>query len=437
VDKNFQIQEKIMRLFFKPITKRLFLFSFIFLSSVLGKDAVVISSFESDEALEDWVSVNDGVMGGVSEGSFERTEDETLLFKGNLSLENSGGFASIRMRLRDLDLAGAQAIVIKARGDGRTYWMDLRKGRQMGASSYRAFFTPSADAFSEIAIPISDFDFQTFGRRVAGRAISPQDIRSVGITLADKKEGPFELEIAYIKAEYEDKPGGTDKKETIPDVAQRAGSFNTLLAAVEAAGLAATFSGDGPFTVFAPTDDAFEKLPDGVLEELLKPENKSRLVDILLYHVVAGRVPLADALALQEGKTLQGDSLSILFKDGRVMVGPALLASADIEASNGVIHVIDQVLLPPEPAKAVLRPAELIELAIERGVPLFNHGSPEACAAVYEVTSEALLMHPEIADASRKELTEALRKMRETSSQRKKAWILRYALDSVLARESK
>lgn len=222
---------------------------------------------------------------------------------------------------------------------------------------------------------------------------------------------------------------------TIAEVASEAGTFQTLLAAVEAADLVGALSGKEPLTVFAPTDEAFGKLPEGLVTDLLKPENKSRLIEILTYHVISGQVPLATALELGEAETLQGDTVMIAFKDGRVMVAQAALLNADIKASNGVIHVIDQVLLPPETVMEVRTPAELIDLAIKRGVPLFNHGSPRACAAVYEVTCEALLMHPEIAEASRKDLCKALNKMRAAKSQREKAWILRYALDSVMSSE--
>src|SRR3954451_19229957 len=125
-----------------------------------------------------------------------------------------------------------------------------------------------------------------------------------------------------------------------------AGHFNTLVAAVKAAGLVDTLKGPGPFTVFAPTDEAFAKLPPGTLENLLKPENKDKLRKILTYHVVAGRVTAADVVKLHSAKTLEGGSLSIHAGDGGVMVGSAHVTKTDIAASNGVIHIIDRVLLP-------------------------------------------------------------------------------------------
>jgi len=125
-----------------------------------------------------------------------------------------------------------------------------------------------------------------------------------------------------------------------------AGGFNTLVAAVKAAGLVDTLKGPGPFTVFAPTDAAFAKLPAGTLESLLKPENKAKLQSILTYHVVAGKVMAADVVKLNSAKTVEGDSVTIKTMNGGVMVNNAHVTKADIETSNGVIHVIDTVLLP-------------------------------------------------------------------------------------------
>jgi uncharacterized surface protein with fasciclin (FAS1) repeats len=135
-------------------------------------------------------------------------------------------------------------------------------------------------------------------------------------------------------------------KKDIVDVAVENGSFNTLVAAVKTAGLVDTLKGHGPFTVFAPTDDAFAKLPEGTVEMLLKPENKDKLVAVLTYHVVAGKVTAADVMKLDSAATVQGQEVMVSTKDGSVMINNAKVIMADVEASNGVIHVIDTVLLP-------------------------------------------------------------------------------------------
>jgi uncharacterized surface protein with fasciclin (FAS1) repeats len=128
-------------------------------------------------------------------------------------------------------------------------------------------------------------------------------------------------------------------------VAAGAGQFNTLVAAVKAAGLVETLQGKGPFTVFAPTDEAFAKLPEGTVESLLKPENKEKLVAILTYHVLAGKVASADVKTMM-AKTVNGKELDIKVNDGVVKVDGAKVVKADVMASNGIIHVIDTVLLP-------------------------------------------------------------------------------------------
>jgi uncharacterized surface protein with fasciclin (FAS1) repeats len=132
----------------------------------------------------------------------------------------------------------------------------------------------------------------------------------------------------------------------IVDTAVGAGDFKTLVAAVQAAGLVETLKGEGPFTVFAPTDAAFAKLPAGTVETLLKPENKDKLVAILTYHVVPGKVMAADVVKLTEAKTVQGSSAKVKVEDGTVMIDGAKVVKTDIACGNGVIHVIDAVILP-------------------------------------------------------------------------------------------
>jgi transforming growth factor-beta-induced protein len=135
-------------------------------------------------------------------------------------------------------------------------------------------------------------------------------------------------------------------KKDIVDTAVAAGSFNTLAAAVTAAGLVDLLKSEGPFTVFAPTDEAFAKLPAGTVEELVKPENKDKLIQILTYHVVPGKVMAADVVKVTSAKTAQGGEVSVKVTDDGVMIDGAKVLATDIECSNGVIHVIDSVILP-------------------------------------------------------------------------------------------
>ena len=134
----------------------------------------------------------------------------------------------------------------------------------------------------------------------------------------------------------------------IVDTAVEAGQFKTLAAALEAAGLVATLKGAGPFTVFAPTDEAFAKLPAGTVENLLKPENKQQLTEILTYHVVAGKVMAADVAGIDEAKSVNGKMIDVQVNGSAVKVNDASVTAVDIAASNGVIHVIDTVIMPPK-----------------------------------------------------------------------------------------
>ncbi len=144
-------------------------------------------------------------------------------------------------------------------------------------------------------------------------------------------------------------PAFAGEQKDIVDTAVGAGSYKTLVAAVKAADLVDTLKGEGPFTVLAPTDEAFAKLPEGTVESLLKPENKDKLVAILKYHVIAGKVLAADVVKLdgQDAKTVEGSTAKVAVKDGGVTIYNAKVVKTDIECTNGVIHVIDTVILPP------------------------------------------------------------------------------------------
>ncbi len=140
--------------------------------------------------------------------------------------------------------------------------------------------------------------------------------------------------------------GTTTPSQDIVDTAVAAGSFQTLTTALKAAGLVETLKGKGPFTVFAPTDEAFAKLPEGTVQSLLMPENKQKLTAILTYHVVAGNVKAADVIKLTSTKTLNGQSVTIKTVGGKVLINGASVVKADIATTNGTIYVIDTVLMP-------------------------------------------------------------------------------------------
>jgi uncharacterized surface protein with fasciclin (FAS1) repeats len=220
----------------------------------------------------------------------------------------------------------------------------------------------------------------------------------------------------------------------IVETARSAGSFKTLLAALEAADLTDALRGAGPLTVFAPTDEAFGNLPEGTVEALLNDIPK--LQSILTYHVVAGQVMARDVVKLDEAKTLQGQAVRIDTSSG-VKINTARVVKADVAAENGVIHVIDEVLLPPssKQGNAASPTRELIEHAINRGAPLYNDGHHAACTAVYEVAAMGLLASSdgEMGCSARDTLQTALAAVQGSHNAGKNAWIMRNALDSVYA----
>ena len=223
---------------------------------------------------------------------------------------------------------------------------------------------------------------------------------------------------------------GHHKKMDIVDTAANAGTFETLIAAAKAAGLAGALKGEGPLTVFAPTDDAFGALPAGTIESLLKPENKDQLATILKYHVIAGKVgsgALADGARLE---TLAGIDAVISQTEKGFNIENARIVATDIDASNGVVHVIDRVILPPAQMSRA-ESARQIQDAIDRGVPAFNHGNADMTVAVYKTVSETLMRAGDLTAEERARLETGLMEAANASSTSASAWELRYALDDV------
>ena len=310
-----------------------------------------IAEFTPKEAdSQGWRVVDDAVMGGLSKGKIEISKDGILNFNGNLSLDNNGGFSSLRTSKINLNLSGADGLVARVKGDGRTYQMrfntDARfRGREV---SFKSDFETKKNQWIEIKVPFEDFSGSFRGMNLKKEKFDPAKIQRIGLLLGDKKAGPFELKVDWIRT-YGNKAGSND----IVSAALADGRFGTLATALTEAKLVAILQGKGPFTVFAPTDKAFSKLPKDTVATLLKPENRKQLQAILTYHVLSGSVDLAGALAAKQAKTVQGADVKIGFSDGRVRVNDAAILNADIQCSNGIIHVIDSVILPPEPANDI------------------------------------------------------------------------------------
>ena len=215
--------------------------------------------------------------------------------------------------------------------------------------------------------------------------------------------------------------------KNIPEVATAAGKFTTLLAAVKSAGLVETLVGKGPFTVFAPTDEAFGKLPAGTVDDLLKPENKQKLVDILTYHVVPGRVYSEDAVAAKSAKTVQGASISVSVGSDGAKINSSKLVMTDLDASNGVIHVIDAVLMPPAKGADIRR---TLEHAVAQGASLYNAGHHEACAKLYESTMTSLA-HTPMKPKLTSHMSQVLQAASKQTCPTERSWTLRHGIDQM------
>ncbi|MBO6575757.1 MAG: fasciclin domain-containing protein [Rhodothermales bacterium] len=224
---------------------------------------------------------------------------------------------------------------------------------------------------------------------------------------------------------------------TITQIVQSDSRFSTLEAALGAAGLADVLSGDGPFTVFAPTNRAFRALPSGTLEALLRPENRESLQAVLTFHVIPGRVAAGDLLSTMNARTASGEHLPI-----GLSIEGARIIETDIEAENGIVHVIDAVLIPELPPltsdRSSAREARsVIEYAIERGAPLYNAGNAAACAAIYSIAATSLLEGADLDRRARMALERGLERADRARTADDKAWRLREGLDeaySALAR---
>ncbi len=372
-----------------------------------------ITEFDSDEKSMGWQIVNDGVMGGLSKGAMSVAKDGILTFSGTLSLENNGGFSLVESKALDLNLSNDLGILLLVKGDGRKYQFRVESDATYRGMpvSFSGTFSTEKGKWQQVKVPFSEFKGGWRGRDLPDETLNPAAIGRVGILLGDKKSGPFELQIDWIRTYGKGqgeftarKPVTKETKATGPQpliaTAVADGRFNTLKAALDAAGLTTFFQWDNKLTVFAPTDEAFAKLPEGVLEDLLKPENKQRLVSILSLHVHPGSLDLASALGDAKVKTVEGTPLNVAFSEGRIRVNEATLLDADIECADGTIHVIDRVLLPAPKRQTVLTTAAgagafSTLLAAVKAAGLDSALEGEAPLTVFAPTDEAFAALPE------------------------------------------
>lgn len=318
----------------------------------------------------DWQIVNDGVMGGLSEGRVDFAGGEILRFSGTLSLENNGGFTTVRSGDLDLDLSNDLGLLLRVKGDGRTYEARLDSDARFRGNSvsFAGTFETEKDRWIQVKVPFTEFKGSFRGMDLPDMKLNPAAVERVWILLADKKEGPFELEVDWIRTYGKGQGSLTGRTgSTVPPTRTREpgensligtivadGRFTILRKALDTAGLTPFFQWDNPLTVIAPTDEAFARLPEDLLDDLLQPENKEKLIKILSYHVASGRQDVASALQQREIETVEGSPLTVSFADGRVRLNDATVLDGNVEASDGIIHIIDKVLLPEAPVDETL-----------------------------------------------------------------------------------
>jgi uncharacterized surface protein with fasciclin (FAS1) repeats len=549
--------------------------SAVFLSSLAFAQP---ANLEFDDGVSGWRIVLDGVMGGLSSGRVAQTEAGVLRFTGDLSLENNGGFSQMQTTLPVGFMKDASGVELRVRGDGRTYQFDVRcSDVRMMAGSFQTNFKTTDGEWTTITIPFSDLRLHSFGRPVSNAPeLKPAKIESIGVTLADKKAGPFQLDVDYMRpvsnsgnatataddlatvargaglttllalveaaglqlpaegrftvfaptnAAFEAIPaekvkfltseeglptlrailkhhilptatdsgsllqrrgatalsgqnlpvdsdaltiaGATLLKADVPfsrgivhvidrvmipetrsiaEIASAEPRLSTLVKAVTAAGLAEQLGGEngGPWTVLAPTNEAFEALGEETINALIA--DPAKLATVLAAHVIPSRVRRSEMIAQGSARTLMGrDAVKFALVDGKVTAGGSGILVADIEASNGIVHIIDRVIIPGAessadtasagPAASPQSVRGLIELAIERGAPLFNDGNEAACAAIYEVTISALvdLSPATLGTGGLERLRMTLAEAETERDATKRAWLYRRALDRVYA----
>lgn len=290
---------------------------------------------------------------GSSCGSSSSGHGDAMMTKASYTAEkdivdtavSAGSFTILAMALTEAELVGA----LKGDGPFTVFAPTDEAFKKLPKGTLETLLKPEN---RDMLVGILTYHVVP-GEYKAGKVLSSKTLTTLNGQRADIADGDID-NATIVKTDIECSNGIIHvidevilpESDSILDIASSNGSFNTLAAALEAADLVDALKGDGPFTVFAPTDDAFAALPDGTLQDLLKPENKDKLRSILLYHVVEGRVYADQAIEAGKAATLQGDKVKIAKSWGNVKINDAKVVNADIEASNGVIHVIDRVILP-------------------------------------------------------------------------------------------
>ena len=312
-------------------------------------------NIEFDSGVAGWRTVLDGVMGGRSTGRVTQPEAGVLRFSGELSLENNGGFSQTQITVPEGALKGATGIEARVLGDGRTYQFDVRcSDVRMMAGSFQTKFETVAGEWVTLRLPFEQFRLYSFGRLVPNAPkLSPARVESIGVTLADKKPGGFQLDVDFIRAVSPEPPSPATGSD-LPSVAKSA-ELTTFLSLVEVSGL--QLPADGRITIFAPTNKAFAAIPGEKVKFLTSEEGRATLLAILKHHILPVAIDSGSLLQRRGVVALSDQNLTI---DGEALtIAGASLLKTDVPFDKGIVYVIDRVMIPENRSIAQIVSQEL------------------------------------------------------------------------------
>ena len=393
----------------------------------------LITDFSPDSPVA-WTTIHDTVMGGRSSGKISQSSTETLLFEGNVSLKNNGGFVSARTVQPIQKLTQSAGIELRVKGSGRTYQFSCsHKDIRLSGGGYWQSFETVDSEWKTIQLPWDNFKATNFGMDLSRLPdLKSDDVSGLAIYLYDKKSGPFSLEIDYIKT-YRD---SQDYSEVT--IANYLGSEHpTLLSLLEVSDLDSAVSSFGEGTIFAPTEEAFAKLPTELVTALLLPGNKDKLQSILLSHVVSESKTVFNSI----GEVLVSLSENTVVVDWGnddkdfISIGDGRLVEGDILIGGIVVHAVSDVIIPENfslnSTESIQSIDDFLASTISEGAPAFNRGDVQECADIYQESLVKLSDFDGLIVRDRNKILDVLQQDNSVNA-REAAWIYRREIDRLL-----
>ncbi|BBM81998.1 CIA30 family protein [Candidatus Uabimicrobium amorphum] len=383
-----------------------FLLFLIMIWTIMAQETI----FSFTEKNNGWYSVNDNVMGGISQGGAKMTAEQTMMFSGELSLKNNGGFSSIRSPFIKANFKDYTGIAVRVKGDGRLYYFNIYTDVRIPAGSYRSTIQTIPGKWVELFLPFSKFQATSFGRKIPFfPALNKNKIKRMGFMAADKKEGNFALEIAWIKAAKklsDDAP----KLLNSADWLQKNGSTSVFWSLVEGTSFEKLLRRDLSCTIFAVVDESFATYPKKRLEMLRR--NHFARNFFLATHIRVGRIPLTSQIIPSRVPAFE-------------------VSEKNIYVANGIIHTGTATSSALKTFLQKMSRTEFIQYVISIGSATFNVGYPEICQDIYYLGLLFIMQNFDTTEELRNEIDKALQLDEKNSSG--KAWEFRYLLDKIYA----